>query len=494
MVVSCVQSVILALGRVTVVLRILLLGLALTVGCSTAGDLHADDRPNVLLLLADDQCFSTLRAAGNDEIQTPNLDRLMARGTSFRRAYNSGGWHGAICVASRTMLNTGLQLWKARDAEQRLPSEWMQKGRLWPQLMSKAGYQTFLTGKWHVSVDAAKVFETVRHVRGGMPEQTMAGYNRPVSREDRGWLPWDESRGGFWEGGRHWSEVVADDTVDYLRAAVTDPRPFFIYAAFNAPHDPRQSPKQFVDLYPAERVRVPASFVPRYPHEIGVYDIRDEKLAPLPRTEWSVQVNRQEYYAIITHMDQQIGRILEALDQSGEADRTWIVFTADHGLACGNHGLMGKQNLHDHSVRVPFLVSGPGVAAGVQRDEFVYLQDVMPTVLELAGAVIPEHVQFRSLVPLLGGQPGARWRDCVTGSYMQSQRMITVGSDKLILYPGIGVSLLFDLSADPEELRDISGERGAMVVKRRLFGRLLEEQGWMGDKLDLRGKFAELAE
>jgi choline-sulfatase len=288
--------------------------------------------------------------------------------------------------------------------------------------------------------------------------------------------------------------VVADDTVDYLRAAVTDPRPFFIYAAFNAPHDPRQSPKQFVDLYPAERVRVPASFVPRYPHEIGVYDIRDEKLAPLPRTEWSVQVNRQEYYAIITHMDQQIGRILEALDQSGEADRTWIVFTADHGLACGNHGLMGKQNLHDHSVRVPFLVSGPGVAAGVQRDEFVYLQDVMPTVLELAGAVIPEHVQFRSLVPLLGGQPGARWRDCVTGSYMQSQRMITVGSDKLILYPGIGVSLLFDLSADPEELRDISGERGAMVVKRRLFGRLLEEQGWMGDMLDLRGKFAELAE
>jgi hypothetical protein len=77
---------------------------------------------------------------------------------------------------------------------------------------------------------------------------------------------------------------------------------------------------------------------------------------------------------------------------------------------------------------------------------------------------------------------------------MQSQRMITVGSDKLILYPGIGVSLLFDLSADPEELRDISGERGAMVVKRRLFGRLLEEQGWMGDMLDLRGKFAELAE
>jgi len=466
-------------------------------GLSVSRSGQAADRPNILFLLADDQCFRTLRAAGNDEIQTPALDRLMARGTSFRRAYNSGGWHGAICVASRTMLNTGLQLWKARDADRRLRADWLQRGRLWPQLMSAAGYQTFLTGKWHLSVDASQVFETARHVRGGMPEQTPAGYNRPTDRADSEWLPWDEARGGFWEGGRHWSEVVADDAVDYLKMAAADERPFFIYAAFNAPHDPRQAPKQFVDMYPADQVRVPGSFVPRYPHEIGVYEIRDEKLAPLPRTEWSVQVNRQEYYAIITHMDQQIGRILQALDESGEADRTWIVFTADHGLACGNHGLMGKQNLYDHSVRVPFLVSGPGVPAGVQRDEFVYLQDVMPTVLELAGAAIPEHVEFRSLLPLLqgtAGDSGLEWRDSVTGSYMQSQRMITVGHDKLIVYPKIGVSLLYDLASDPEELRDISAAPGGLERKRRLFGRLQDEQRRMADELDLPARFPELVE
>ncbi|MFN5287088.1 MAG: sulfatase/phosphatase domain-containing protein, partial [Planctomyces sp.] len=119
------------------------------------------------------------------------------------------------------------------------------------------------------------------------------------------------------------------------------------------------------------------------------------------------------------------------------------------------------------------------------RDEFVYLQDVMPTVLELAGVAVPEHVQFRSLLPLLSGGAAGVWRDCVTGSYMQSQRMITVGSDKLILYPGIGVSLLYDLAADPEELRDLSGESGALGVKRRLFERLLQEQRVMGDALDL---------
>ncbi len=455
--------------------------------------LVAADRPNILFLFADDHCYRTLRGLGNDEVRTPNLDRLMARGTTFRRTYNSGGWHGAICVASRTMLNTGLQLWNARAAEQKLRPEWLQQKRLWPQRMSQAGYQTFLTGKWHVSVDAAKVFETVRHVRGGMPKDTPAGYGRPTGPEDHEWLPWDESRGGFWEGGRHWSEVVADDALDFLKLAQADPRPFFIYAAFNAPHDPRQSPRQFVDLYPAAQVQIPASFVPRYPHEIDVYDIRDEKLAPLPRTEWSVQVNRQEYYAIITHMDQQIGRILDALEASGEADRTWIFFTADHGLACGNHGLMGKQNLYDHSVRVPFVVCGPEVPQGVVRDEFLYLQDVMPTTLQLAGSKIPDEVEFRSLLPLLSGAKESQWRDAVTGSYMQTQRMITVGNEKLLLYPKIQVSLLYDLAADPEELRDASGDAGGLERKRKLFRRLLQEQQQMGDDLDLRAKFPELA-
>lgn len=467
-------------------------GLLSVLALYCCGSLNAADRPNVLFLFADDQCYRTLRGLGNDEVRTPNLDRLMARGTTFRRTYNSGGWHGAICVASRTMLNTGLQLWRARSAEESLRTEWLPQRRLWPQLMADAGYQTFLTGKWHVSVDAAKVFQTVRHVRGGMPPDTPAGYGRPTSREDREWLPWDEARGGFWEGGRHWSEVVADDAVSFLKTAQADPRPFFIYAAFNAPHDPRQSPKQFVDLYPADQVRIPASFMPRYPHEIGVYGIRDEKLAPLPRTKWSVQVNRQEYYAIITHMDQQIGRILDALEQSGEADRTWIFFTADHGLACGNHGLMGKQNLYDHSVRVPFVVCGPEVPQGVVRDEFVYLQDVMPTTLQLAGAEVPQRVEFQSLLPLLSGADVPQWRNAVTGSYMQSQRMITAATEKLLLYPEIAVSLLYDLAADPEELRDLSGTADGLERKRKLFQRLLIEQKQLGDELDLRGRYPEL--
>jgi arylsulfatase A-like enzyme len=172
-----------------------------------------------------------------------------------------------------------------------------------------------------------------------------------------------------------------------------------MYIAFNAPHDPRQSPKEYVDRYPLDRISMPRSFVPEYPFNEAMASgrkLRDEKLAPFPRTEYSVKVNRQEYYAIITHMDDQIGRILDALEKSGQADNTYLFFSADHGLAVGRHGLMGKQNLFDHSVRVPLMLVGPGVPAGEKRDASVYLQDIMATSLELAGAERPSMCSSRA--------------------------------------------------------------------------------------------------
>ncbi|MCA9060333.1 MAG: sulfatase-like hydrolase/transferase, partial [Planctomycetaceae bacterium] len=191
-------------------------------------------------------------------------------------------------------------------------------------------------------------------------------------------------------------------------------------------------------------------------------------------------------------MDQQIGRILDELEATGQADNTWIFFTADHGLACGNHGLMGKQNMFDHSLRVPFIVSGPNVAAGAKREELLYLQDVMPTALKLAGAEVPEEVGFRSILPLLDGGESASVRTEVSGAYMMTQRMITVGTDKMILYPKIGVSVLYDLRADPDELHDLSGEADALARKRRLFQAMRREQQRTGDDLNLADAFPEL--
>ena len=159
----------------------------------------------------------------------------------------------------------------------------------------------------------------------------------------------------------------------------------------------KRQPQEYLDRYPLDRIDVPKSFIPEYPYaEAGnVAEVRDEVLAPYPRTEYAVKVHRREYYAIITHMDEQIGRILDALEKSGKADNTYIFFTADHGLAVGHHGFIGKQNMYEHSLRTPLLVIGPTIAKGERLDARVYLQDIMPTSLELAGIPIPEYVEFK---------------------------------------------------------------------------------------------------
>ncbi|MEQ8791376.1 MAG: sulfatase-like hydrolase/transferase [Pirellulaceae bacterium] len=445
---------------------------------------HAAQQPNLLFVFADDQAFDTIAAMGNEEIETPNLDRLARRGVTFSRAYNQGGWHGAVCVASRTMLNTGRYLWHARDDEPRLKDHYQAKGLMWSQILAKAGYETFFTGKWHVKADADKVFQTARHVRGGMPKQTPEGYNRPIPGKEDVWRPWDTSKGGFWEGGKHWSEVVGDDAIDYLTQASQTERPFFMYLAFNAPHDPRQSPKEYVDKYPLEKISLPQPFQEEYPLNIGANRIRDEQLAPFPRTEYAVKVNRQEYYAIITHMDAQIGRILDKLEETGQADNTYIFFTADHGLACGHHGLMGKQNMHDHSVRVPFMVVGPKVPADKRIDTPIYLQDVMPTTLQLAGVEQPEHVEFHSLLPILGGESEGAY-DSVYGAYVDVQRMVTVGDDKLIVYPKIGKVLLYDLGDDPLETNNLADTPAGKKKVAKLLSELKSWQAKVGDALEI---------
>lgn len=451
----------------------------------------AAPKPNILFIFADDQAFDTVAATGNKEIQTPNLDRLVHSGMTFTHAYNQGGWHGAVCVASRTMMVTGRNLWHARVAEKHLKTDWVSNRQLWPQIMADHGYQTFFSGKWHVKVPPPAIFEVTRHIRGGMPRQTDAGYNRPLSTTDTNWLPWDKSRGGFWEGGKHWSEVLGDDAVDYMNQAAEDDRPFFMYLAFNAPHDPRQSPKEFVDRYPAEDIVVPEDFLPEYPWDIGSNRIRDEKLAPFPRTRHAVQVNRQEYYAIVTHMDEQIGRILEALDATGQAENTWIFFTADHGLACGHHGLMGKQNMYDHSVRVPFVVCGPAVPPNSRNGQRIYLQSVMATALDVAQIERPEHVEFESLTGYFQN-PSAAPRGTAYGAYTMKQRMITVDQHKLVLYPDIKKRLLFDLNADPLEMQDLSESSELVALQQSLFATLLKEQQRTGDTLDVQTAFPEL--
>lgn len=441
-------------------------------------------KPNILFIFADDFAFDCTGFSGNAEIQTPNLDRLARRGTHFTHAYNMGGWNGAVCIASRAMLNTGQFLWRAQAGESRLQTEFVSPRRLWAQRLAAVGYETYFTGKWHVAAKVEDVFKTTSNIRGGMPKDHPTGYNRPQSTTDKDWLPWDTTWGGYWEGGRHWSTVVADDATGFLETAAKSEQPFFMYVAFNAPHDPRQAPQEFVAMYPVEKMHLPEPFYPEYPLAIGVRDIRDELLAPYPRTPLNVRANRAEYYALISHLDQEIGRVLQQLDKLKLTENTMIVFTADHGLAIGHHGLMGKQNLHDPSVRVPLLLAGPGIRENQLNSAPVYYQDLVPTTLEWAGAVVDQEIDFKSLRPLLLDPADQSYR-AIYGAYTDTQRAVTIDQTKLIVYPKINQSQLFDLKLDPWETTDLSSDPAYATLRQRLFRELQKLQIQMGDKVAL---------
>ena len=457
---------------------------------------HATDpkkeKPNILFIFADDQCYETIRAFGNQEIQTPSLDRLARHGTTFSHCFNMGSWSGAVCVASRTMLNSGRFVWRAQKIHNTSEQE-RKEGRWWSEYMKGAGYKTYFTGKWHCKAKAELAFDVATNVRGGMPNQTKEGYLRPRKDGSDPWSPYDPKFGGFWKGGKHWSEVVGDDAVKFLDDAKSADKPFFMYVAFNAPHDPRQSPKEYVDKYPLDKIAVPKNFLPLYPDKDGIgngQNLRDEKLAIFPRTEHCVKVNRQEYYAIITHMDAQINRVLKKLEETGQRDNTWIFFTADHGLACGHHGLMGKQNMYDHSVRVPFMVVGPEAKPGQKVSEPIYLQDVMATSLDLAGVKKPDHVEFNSLLPMLKGKKSPY--PYIYGGYLKLQRSIRSESHKLIVYPKLKTIKLFDLKNDPDEMVDLSKKVESKPIVKKLFVELLRLQKELDDDVDLKSLFPEL--
>lgn len=237
---------------------------------------------------------------------------------------------------------------------------------------------------------------------------------------------------------------------------------------------------------------MPESFLPEYPvnEAMGVgRDLRDEFLAPFPRDENAVKIHRQEYYAITTHMDTQIGRILDALEKSGKADNTWIIFSSDHGLGVGHHGLFGKQNMYDHRLRVPFVVKGPDIRAGAKIASPIYLQDVMATALDLAGAD-KEGIEFQSLVPLLKGEDGGL--DAVYAAYTKTQRAVIDDGWKLILYPNAKTARLFNLTEDPQEIHDLAADPAMEGRKKALYAKFRELQTRYGDDLDLDAVFPGL--
>jgi choline-sulfatase len=435
-------------------------------------------------MIADDLTFRGVNAMGNPDVHTPNLDRLVKQGVSFTHCFHQGSWQPAVCVASRSMLNSGLTCFHAQKHIEETP--------LWGETLGNAGYDTFIVGKWHLSKpNLARSFKQQGKVSGGMFESGPTAYNRPAAGNT--WTPWDTSLKGQWlhtkewqdaanDGIKHSAQIWSEGAVEHLREQAKKDTPFFMYVGFNSPHDPRQAPKEFIDRYPAGKITVPPNYLPEHPFDQGDHRVRDELLAPFPRTREAVQVHRSEYYAHITYLDMQIGRILDALEASGKASNTYVIFTADHGLAVGQHGLMGKQNLYDHSTRMPLIVSGPGVPAGKRVDEMVYQHSVFATTCELSGVAAPKSVEFPSLVDLLHGKSVEK-HDAMFCFYRDFQRSIRNREHKLIVYPQVRQTQLFDLQKDPWETHNLAADTQHAALTNELLVRLQRMQKELGDTL-----------
>lgn len=418
----------------------LLAGLGLMGGATPAPtESEAAARPNVLFFFADDQRADTIGAWGNEFISTPVIDSLVAKGTSFRQAYCMGSPHGAVCVPSRAMLHTGQPYFRVMKADF--------AGRpTLGGLLGEAGYTTFGTGKWHNGEPSfLRSFQTGKAVFfGGM------GNHHAMNLVD---VDSGEISNARTES-RHSSELFADAAVGFLES-YEGQAPFFLYAAFTAPHDPRDPPPSIRERDVDRRPPLPGNWKGQHAFDNGFMTVRDEQLGPWPRTADLLHQQLAEYYGLIEHLDSQIGRVLAALEKSGKASNTLIVYAADHGLGMGSHGLLGKQSLYEHSMRTPLVIIGPGLPAGAETYASTYLFDLFPFLLKRCGVTPPSDTFGHDLQPLLMGETQKNWASVFT-SMGKTQRALRDGHWKLILYPKVGRTQLFNLGSDPLELVNLA--------------------------------------
>ncbi len=430
----------------------------------------AAERPNILFLFADDQRADTIAAFGNPAIRTPNIDKLAAEGFSFRANYCFGGNSGAVCVPSRAMLMSG-KTWFHIDTST------LKDVRLMPEVLHEQGYTTFATGKWHNGQPSwLRAFQNGKNIFfGGMADHTRV----PVrDRTADGKLTAERT------GEKFSSELFAEAAIDFLRSHDRK-EPFFAYVAFTAPHDPRQPPLPYREMYYKNLPPLPANFRPQLPFDNGMMrGGRDENLAPWPRTEAVIRDQLAEYYGSITHLDEQIGRILETLKETGQAERTIIVYAADNGLALGSHGLLGKQSVYEHSMRVPLIFSGPGIPRGKSTTAFTYLLDVFPTLCDLTGTQPPADLEGKSLRPIWEGK-APQVRDSVFLPFLDIQRAVRDERWKLICYPKIGCRELYDLQTDPNENINLIERPDSAPHVDRLMKLFKEWQSLVGDKVEI---------
>ena len=436
---------------------LVVLGLAWIAGGPRA--LEADDgRPNFLFIIVDDQSPFDLKIYNQrSTLETPNITRLAKQGMVFDAAHQMGAWTGGVCTSSRHMIMAGRSLWHVPSKPGRRNNPHIDNPKLVPPdlvqntlaaVFNRAGYDTMRTCKNGNSYEAANRQFTVRR------DST--------------------KRGGTDETGSAWH---AEQVLDYLdeRESSQDADPFLIYFGFSHPHDPRNGKPELLSKYGAvnhvdkdsipaknsKQPRLPTNYLPRHPFDNTHLTVRDEVAVSgvwKNRDEATIRNEMGREYACSENIDIQLGRVLKKLAAMGELDNTYVIYTADHGMAIGRHGLQGKQNLYEHTFRVPFVVTGPGVKKGTRVKGNIYLLDVLATLCDLAGISAPATSEGVSFKPVLSGTRDTI-RDVVYGCYCggakPGMRCVKQGDWKLIQYDSprdnVRVTQLFNLAENPHE-------------------------------------------
>ncbi len=429
-------------------------------------------RPNILFILADDMRDGTIHRLGNNQIITPNLDKLVDQGLAFENCYIQGGTCPAICMPSRAMLNTGKNLFSLKRNGGSVPKDHTLLG----EHLQNNGYNCFGTGKWHNGKEAFnRSFNFGDAIfMGGMADH----YNVPLFHYDSTGTyknsrlsvadplhgkKLDTLKGEYCYSGVHSSEVFANAAIDFIEQ-YSSAKPFFLYTSFTAPHDPRTAPQAYLDLYDTVNIDLPANFLAEYQFDYGGTTIRGEKLVAYPRQEEEIKEHLKDYYALITHMDAQIGRIVQALKAAGKYENTIIILTSDNGIAIGSHAMMGKQDQYEHGIHVPLIFSGKNIQKNKTHQANVQLTDMFPTICDLLELETPQSVEGISFNKAFADS-SYKGRDIMYSGYSTYQRAVIKDNYKLIKYNvnGTMTTELFDLKNDPFEINNIASENPEMV-------------------------------
>ncbi|AWV99282.1 sulfatase-like hydrolase/transferase [Arcticibacterium luteifluviistationis] len=478
-------------------------------------------KPNVIVIYTDDHRYTGVHALGGQDVKTPAMDGLVENGVSFSNAYLMGAFHGATCAPSRAMLHTGRNLFELQGQGFSIPEEHKTLG----ETLRKEGYYSHIIGKWHQDKESlVRSFNSGSKIMG-IGLYLVDHFRMPLWEFDRDpsqlepenafllkydklknitKVPFDKAmkKGPIAneDEGPHTSEVFATEAAKFLKEYKKD-APFFMYLAFHAPHDPRQAPQKYRDMYPAKEIQLTPSYLPVHPFDNGDMTLRDEALAPWPRTEMITKQQLADYYAIITHLDDQIAKVIAALKASGKYENTVIVFAGDSGLAVGNHGLMGKQNLYNEDgIHIPLVFSGGAIKQkGIKTDALTYNFDIYPTICDMLKIQTPSSVSGKSLLPIINKTKTVN-REHQYFAYKQFQRAYRKGDYKLIEYVkaktldkesgevvrGSRVTQLYNIKTDPWEVNNLAFMEENLSLVKTLQIEMQKEAKKLGDYMTIR--------